>query len=295
MSTAADAGVRLPTQLPVEWQDWITQAVVQGTAGDEIVTRMQEAGFDPVFARSAVIVIASMTSRVQQESPEALTGGHVCSAPRLQAGNRIRAADRTVGIGFALRNPNVALLTNLLSADECERLIHWSAGKLKRSEVVDRASGGLQVSHVRTSAGTHFDRGENAVVQRLEQRIAALTGVPVEHGEPLQILHYQVGGEYQPHHDFFDPRDAGSPAHLACGGQRVGSIVIYLNDVPEGGATDFPSLELSVKPQQGCAIYFEYCNEAGELDSRCLHGGAPVIRGEKWVATKWLRQGAYVR
>ena len=294
MSAAAETQTRLPSELPVEWQDWITQAVIQGTPGDDIVARMQEAGFDPLFARSAVVVIASMTARVQQEAPEALAG-HVCSAPRLQPGNVIRAGDREVGVGFALVNPNVALLTDLLSAEECARLIHWSAGKLKRSEVVDRDSGGLQVSHVRTSAGTHFDRGENAVVQRLEQRIAALTGVPVEHGEPLQILHYQVGGEYQPHHDYFDPRDAGSPAHLACGGQRIGSIVMYLNDVPEGGDTVFPTLELSVKPQRGNGIYFEYCNEAGELDTRCLHGGAPVVRGEKWVATKWLRQGPYVR
>jgi prolyl 4-hydroxylase len=27
--------------------------------------------------------------------------------------------------------------------------------------------------------------------------------------------------------------------------------------------------------------------------TRTLHGGAPVLEGEKWVATKWLREGAF--
>ena len=57
----------------------------------------------------------------------------------------------------------------------------------------------------------------------------------------------------------------------------------------------FPELSLDVKPRRGSALYFEYRNAAGELDARCLHAGVPVIQGEKWIATKWLRQGPYQR
>jgi prolyl 4-hydroxylase len=41
-------------------------------------------------------------------------------------------------------------------------------------------------------------------------------------------------------------------------------------------------------------LYFAYTAEDGQLDRRTLHGGNPVGRGEKWIATKWLRERAYV-
>jgi prolyl 4-hydroxylase len=77
------------------------------------------------------------------------------------------------------------------------------------------------------------------------------------------------------------------------GGQRVATLVIYLNEVAGGGDTVFPRIGLAIKPRSGCGVYFEYCNAAGELDERCLHAGAPVSNGEKWIATKWLRQRPY--
>ena len=194
---------------------------------------------------------------------------------------------------LVLANPNVALLENLLSEQECEQLIRMAQGKLRRSEVVDPASGRLEVSGVRSSEGTHFGYAENAVVARIEARVAALTGIPIPHGEPLQLLHYPVGGEYVPHNDYFDPAFEGSAAVLAQGGQRIATIVIYLQEPELGGETWFPELELAVRPRRGGAVYFEYCNARGELDSRCLHAGAPVRRGHKWIATKWLRQRPY--
>ena len=122
------------------------------------------------------------------------------------------------------------------------------------------------------------------MVQRLEERICALTGIPVDHGEPLQMLHYGVGGEYLAHQDFFEPKDPGSAKLTQVGGQRVATLVMYLNEVAEGGSTDFPELELSIKPKKGSAVYFEYHNEAGQIDTRCLHAGMPVARGDKSIS-----------
>jgi prolyl 4-hydroxylase len=174
-----------------------------------------------------------------------------------------------------------------------EKLIQLARGKVRRSEVVDPSSGRLEISGVRRSEGAHFSYGENAIVARIEARVAALTGLPVSHGEPLQLLHYPAGGEYEPHHDYFDPAFAGAALQLAHGGQRVATVVMYLQEPLEGGDTYFPELELSVRPRRGSAVYFEYVNAAGELDSRCLHAGMPVLKGDKWIATKWLRQSAY--
>ena len=86
----------------------------------------------------------------------------------------------------------------------------------------------------------------------------------------------------------------GRPGHQdGVGGQRVATVVVYLADVEGGGETVFPGIGLSIRPRAGSAAYFEYFNQQGLVDSRCLHAGAPVSRGEKWIATKWLRHSDY--
>ena len=111
--------------------------------------------------------------------------------------------------------------------------------------------------------------------------------------EPIQILHYMPGAEYKPHWDYFDPAHPGNEKVLATGGQRVATLVMYLNGVESGGSTVFPEVGIDVLPRKGNAVYFAYATEDGQLDRRTLHGGSPVIAGEKWIATKWLRERAY--
>lgn len=277
--------------LAPEWQDWLAGNVLRGCSDADMLAAMRDSGFDAQYARTAIAVVRSMTERVQRTDPAALAP-YAADPSRLADANRIAVGDREVSLLFDVRDPHVAMVDGLLSEDECERLIALSAGKLRRSEVVD-PGGGLAVSGVRSSEGTHFAHAEDPVVDRLERRIAALLGKPVEHGEPLQILHYGPGGEYLPHHDWFDPAQPGTAAHLANGGQRVATVVVYLNAPRAGGETRFPELGLAVRPRRGAAVVFEYANAAGEVDPRLLHAGAPVLAGEKWIATKWLRAGAW--
>ncbi|HQY29082.1 MAG TPA: 2OG-Fe(II) oxygenase [Burkholderiaceae bacterium] len=308
MNNAPSAAAVLP--LPDDWQDWLVSNIARGCEDAELAAVMVESGFETRYARIVTATVRSMVDRVRAqglqlvpESPEA-AAGLVVGQParerryradpvRLPAAVEVRAHDREMSIRFTLADPNVALVDGLLSADECARLIRTASGKLQRSEVVDRASGAMAISGVRTSQGTHFGIGENEVVDRLERRIAALTGTRIEQGEPLQVLHYRPGGEYLAHHDYFDPADPGSAAHLRIGGQRVATVVVYLADVEGGGETVFPGIGLSIRPRAGSAAYFEYFSQQGLVDSRCLHAGAPVSRGEKWIATKWLRQSDY--
>ena len=162
---------------------------------------------------------------------------------------------------------------------------------MARSETVITSTGGSEVNAARTSEGMFFERGANPLVRRIEERIAALLNWPLENGEGLQVLHYQPGAEYKPHHDYFDPAHAGTPTILKRGGQRVGSLVMYLNTPEYGGATTFPDVHLEVAPIKGNAVFFSY-NRPHPI-TRTLHGGAPVVAGEKWVATKWLREGRF--
>jgi prolyl 4-hydroxylase len=196
---------------------------------------------------------------------------------------------------MALNAPRVVLFGGLLAAEECDELVELSRNKLQRSTVVNPDTGAWDVHEHRTSDGTHFERGENELVRRIESRLSELVGFPVDHGEPLQILHYRPGGEYRPHWDYFDPAQAGNEKVLENGGQRVATLIMYLSDVDAGGSTVFPDIGLDVLPRKGNAVYFAYTTEAGELDKRTLHGGSPVAEGEKWIATKWIRQRPFVR
>ena len=119
-------------------------------------------------------------------------------------------------------------------------------------------------------------------------------GLPLEHGEGLQLLHYGPECHSSPHYDFLVPQNVANRTSIARSGQRVSTLVIYLNDVPAGGATAFPELGLTVTPRQGHAVYFEYANGTGQLDHATLHAGAAVEMGEKWVLTKWMRARPFV-
>jgi prolyl 4-hydroxylase len=187
-----------------------------------------------------------------------------------------------------LKAPRLVVFANMLSHDECDELIAMSRLRLARSETVTEATGGPEIVKERTSEGMFFSLGENPLCQRLEARFAKLFDWPLEHAEGLQVLRYQVGAEYKPHYDYFDSTLPGTPAVVQRGGQRVGSLIMYLNQPLLGGATTFPDLNLEVSPTKGHAVFFSY--DRPHPMTRTLHGGSPVLAGEKWVVTKWFRE-----
>src|SRR3546814_15268674 len=107
--------------------------------------------------------------------------------------------------------------SDVCSSDLCDELMELSRASLKRSTVLDAETGGDQVHGDRTSAGTHFARGGNALVSRIEARIARLLDWPVENGEAIQNLRYGVGAQYKPHHDYFYPDWSGPAGTLQTG------------------------------------------------------------------------------
>lgn len=193
-------------------------------------------------------------------------------------GNTIVTEDREIQIISRLEEPLIVVLANVLSDEECEMLMQMSKNKMKRSKIgVSR-----KTNEIRTSSGTFLEESE--VTTRIERRIASIMNVPIEHGEGLQILKYTVGQEYKAHYDFFAENSA------AANNNRMSTLVMYLNHVEEGGETFFPKLNLSVSPKKGMAVYFEYFYQDASLNKLTLHGSSPVIKGEKWVATQWMRR-----
>ncbi|XP_021902499.1 probable prolyl 4-hydroxylase 3 [Carica papaya] len=203
--------------------------------------------------------------------------------------------------------PRAFLYHNFLSKEECEYLIKLAKPYMKKSTVVDNETGQSKDSRVRTSSGMFFTRGRDKVVRNIEKRIADFGFIPVEHGEGLQILHYEVGQKYEPHFDYF--LDNFNVKH---GGQRTATMLMYLSDVEEGGETVFPVANvnissvpwwnelsecgkrgLALKPKMGNALLFWSTRPDATVDPSSLHGSCPVIKGNKWSATKWMHINEY--
>ncbi|GLQ98375.1 2OG-Fe(II) oxygenase [Dyella mobilis] len=267
-----------------ELRDWILATTHAGHSVEAVLKLMQETGYDPRQSRSIVATVLNIPlTALDTHAP----------APKGQPGRRTRhpeapqlAVDgRAVDVTLSVESPALRVLNNLLSAEECEALIREAQPRLQRAKTVD-GTGKQQIDARRTSEGMFFTIGESPLVKRIEQRIATLLSLPIDHGEGLQVLHYLPGQQYEPHYDWFDPEQPGFAAITAKGGQRIASLVMYLNTPEAGGGTAFPEIGLTVTALRGSAVYFAY--DTG--DAASLHAGLPVLKGEKWIATKWLRE-----
>jgi len=275
-----------------ELRAWIIEQATAGHPPEVVLKSMLASGWNEDSAVAALE--ATLTGYLNEKQAARANMPPVVAVPEpLPQGARtvVRAGDRDVGIVMSMFNPRVVVFSGLLSDDECDEIIALARVRLARSETVQTETGSSEVNEARTSQGMFFDRGEHAVCARIEARIAALMSWPVENGEGLQVLRYGPGAEYKPHYDYFDPQQAGTPTILKRGGQRVASLVCYLNTPTLGGATTFPDVQLDVAPIKGNAVFFSY--DRPHPVTRTLHGGAPVVEGEKWVATKWLREGRF--
>ena len=114
-------------------------------------------------------------------------------------------------------------------------------------------------------------------------RISLVTGAPVIHQEVTNILHYARAQEYSAHYDFYPPEVAAQK------GQRVATMLVYLNDAYEGGETEFPKLNWRFKGKAGDALLFFSLSPEGLPESASLHAGLPVTKGDKWLLSKWIR------
>ena len=269
-------------------QQWIVSQAQAGHDATSLLKAMCDSGWQEEAALETIQ--KTLSQFLEQRSVEMNLPAPV-AVPDISledVANALNLGDRVVGVVMAMQVPRVVVLSGFLSDEECQALISAASPRMQRSLTVDHQTGADQVHAQRTSHGMFFSRGENEVIQRIENRLAKLLNWPVENGEGLQVLHYQPGHEYKPHYDYFDPNEPSAATVLARGGQRVATVLMYLNEPTRGGGTTFPSVNLEISPQKGSAVFFNY--DRAHPVSRTLHGGAPVREGEKWVATKWLRE-----
>jgi prolyl 4-hydroxylase len=291
-----------PTALPFTAQvrDWALHNIDRGIPPAPLARAMVGQGFDARLADALVHAfwMARATGAALPEhgftAEQLAASRYVADAPRLGQGHTLDVDGRRVRVAARLDTPACAVLDDVLDPDECAQLIALARPRLAPSTIVDPGSGKDTVSMARTSEGMFFRLEENDLVARIDRRVSKLMGLPLENGEGLQVLRYPAGAASMPHYDFLMPTNDANRASIARSGQRVATLVMYLNDVEAGGETVFPEAGFGSSPRRGGALWFEYCNAAGQLDPLSLHAGATPVSGEKWIVTKWMRQRRFV-
>ncbi len=195
-------------------------------------------------------------------------------------------SDLQLGLSNQLVNNNpINIYDNIINSDECNQLLEISDGKFIQSSLYNSKSGFVDTKS-RSSTNFYFNKGENDLIRKIENKISNLLNINLDQIEPLQIAKYEKGQEYKYHYDYFDDTD----------NQRQYSIIIYLNDLDEldGGATHFPLYKCKFYPYKGRAIQWKNINSDKSLNKLSLHAGQPILTDKtKYILTIWTREKSY--
>jgi prolyl 4-hydroxylase len=175
-------------------------------------------------------------------------------------------------------------MADFLTGAECDRFIAMIDAVAKPSSLysTDPETG------FRTSYSGDVDPTD-PFVRMITRRIDDLLGIDGAWGETVQGQRYLAGQEFKLHCDWFPTESEFWETEARQGGQRSWTAMIYLNDVEEGGATEFSYLQVSSLPERGTLLAWNNATPQGEPNLMTLHAGNPVVRGVKYVITKWYR------
>lgn len=186
--------------------------------------------------------------------------------------------------------PRIRVIEGFATPAECDWVIGLARGRLNPAWVWDPLTGENRPDPSRTNRGLDLGVAEmDLVVQVLRARISTASNLPLPVFEPAQIMHYSVGQEFLPHHDYLDPAQPGDQAQIARLGQRIATFLLYLNDDFEGGETEFLKTGFRYRGSKGDALLFANVDSARAPDPLATHAGLPPTRGEKWILSQWIR------
>lgn len=196
-------------------------------------------------------------------------------------------------------DPYIYTIDNFLSEKECKFIIKVSKDNLKLAGV-SKMSGekGLETGKYKGRTNSSYWMAHDAYPETLKiaKKIAKRIGCNYMHFESFQVIHYNENEEYKYHYDAYDMNETEKYKKFTRErGNRLRTVLVYLNDVIEGGGTGFDSLneyegEIIVEPKMGKMVVFNNVNDDGSLNKKSRHAGLPVIKGEKWAFNLWLRE-----
>lgn len=177
------------------------------------------------------------------------------------------------------KNTPIYIIDNFLTSQECNDLIK-NIKNLSKSTLT-RYNGDKDF---RTSQTGYFTN--SLLEEKVDSRICSLLGLDKNLAEQTQVQKYDVGQQFKEHNDaFYVGLD---DYYLKDKGQRSWTVMVYLNDVQEGGETVFTGLNESISPKTGKAVVWSSIDRNGNIDEDTKHKGSPVVAGFKFIITKWF-------
>jgi prolyl 4-hydroxylase len=184
---------------------------------------------------------------------------------------------------------------DFITEEEAEYIKSSANDSFSESEVLGNNGKTDEVmKHIRDSKTAWLDKND-PVIKKIITRVCSINNHPFENAEDLQVVKYGKGGFYREHHDSVYEDDETSTKFLKSGGHRVLTMIIYLTDDFDGGATRFVKLKKDVKPKRrGAVLFYPLDKNNRRCHPKALHAGMPLKSGEKIIANVWIRQKAFV-
>lgn len=194
--------------------------------------------------------------------------------------------------------PQIILIDNFLTNEECEHIIKIGDPLVKQSEVCGR--NGSRPDKSRTSWTAHIGKkfinrdSKDPILMNVLEKAARFGKKDVKNIEPIQLVRYKPGQYFKSHYDYLDTRTSMYRENVSRNGQREITFFVYLNDVPEGvgGETQFTKINKIFKAKKGQAIFWHNMKN-GEVDPKTLHSGTELKEGTKYGLNIWVRDKEY--
>ena len=255
--------------IPKKWMDWLVENRNRGVSEGELYKKLLCEGF------RYEDVCRELGYRLETSVDEDPRYYKAMSEVVLANSRRV-ATDKVI----------MYIVDDFMDEEMCRGLCRRIKERNTKSTITNEFE---KDKEYRTSKTSHFDMTDT-LAKRADQQICDYMDIPTERSETIQGQYYQVGNQFKHHTDWFDPSIKEEWERYGREmGQRTWTFMIYLNDVEEGGETYFQNLDIHMRPKRGRAVvwYNLYPNGVGNPDTR--HCGKPVVRGEKYIITKWFR------
>lgn len=191
-----------------------------------------------------------------------------------------------------LEYPRISVFRNVLTAEECQKFINKyenamnpNAGLESREQTYGQITEEVEQRSISEQTADE-DR------QFFKEKICKMIGVPMSHIEAGDIYRYDTNQYFGLHHDF--PYDPKTIPYYKNGGDRKATAIFWLNEGYEGGRCTWPELSVTVEPELGGVMYFEYDYPDEEVNMSTIHESLPVTQGVKWIAAFFLANGPRV-
>eukprot|EP00099_Drosophila_melanogaster_P029123 NP_733371.1 prolyl-4-hydroxylase-alpha EFB [Drosophila melanogaster] len=186
-------------------------------------------------------------------------------------------------------DPYIVIYHDAMYDSEIDLIKRMARPRFRRATVQNSVTGALETANYRISKSAWLKTQEDRVIETVVQRTADMTGLDMDSAEELQVVNYGIGGHYEPHFDFARKEEQRAFEGLNLG-NRIATVLFYMSDVEQGGATVFTSLHTALFPKKGTAAFWMNLHRDGQGDVRTRHAACPVLTGTKWVSNKWIHE-----